>query len=79
MITIRCLAGAPQPPGGSTEPSLVEITRSLKAAEERLAALASHTRLAEPHVQELREIRRLVTALSATGRGIDPWPAAEEG
>jgi hypothetical protein len=79
MITIRCLVGPPQSPGGSTEPSLVGIARSLKAAQERLAALAPHTRLAEPHVQELREIRRLVAALRVTGRGIVPGPGAEEG
>jgi hypothetical protein len=40
MITVRCFVGAPPSPGGSTEPSLVGIARSLKAAEERLAALA---------------------------------------
>jgi hypothetical protein len=39
MITVRCCVGAPRSPG-STEPSLVGIARSLKAAEERLAPLA---------------------------------------
>jgi hypothetical protein len=63
MITIRCFVGAPPSPGRSNEPSLVEIARSLNEAEERLAALAPYTPLAEPYVRELREIRRQVAAL----------------
>jgi hypothetical protein len=63
MITTLCFMGAPYLPGSSTEPSLVGIARSLKAAEERLAALAPHTRQAEPYVRDLREIRLLVAAL----------------
>jgi hypothetical protein len=70
--------GAPKSPGGSTEPSLVGISDSLKVAEERLAALAPHTRLAEPYLGELREIRRLVATLRAPGRGIAQWPGAGE-
>jgi hypothetical protein len=76
---MRCLLGAPRSPGGSTEPSLVGIAGSLKVAEERLAALAPHTRLAEPYVGELREVRRLVETLRATGRGIAQGPGAEAG
>jgi hypothetical protein len=78
MIAMRCLAGAPKSPGGSTEPSLGGIAGSLKVAEERLAALAPHTRLAESYVSELREIRRLVATLRATGRGIAQGPGAGE-
>jgi hypothetical protein len=70
--------GAPRSPGGSTEPSLVGIADRLKVAEERLAALAPHTRLTEPYVRELHEIRRLVATLRATGRGIAPGPGAGE-
>jgi len=61
------------------ELSLVEITRSLEAAEWRLAALVPYTRLAESHLQELRETRLLVEAVRATGRGIAPGPGAEAG
>ena len=50
----------------SLEASLTEIASNLKAVEERLTALAPHTRLAEPHVQELREIRALVMALTVS-------------
>jgi hypothetical protein len=70
MITFRRLMGAAKSMGGATEPSLVGIAGSLKVAEERLAALAPHTRLTEPYVRELREIRRLMTTLRANGRGI---------
>ncbi len=77
MITIRCFGGVPQSPGDSTEPSLVGIARSLEAAEDRLAALAYQTRLAETYVEELREIRRLVAALGTTGRGVVAEPGAE--
>jgi hypothetical protein len=63
MITIRCVVGTPPSSEGVHEPSLIEIDRSLKAVEERLAALAPQTRLAEPHVRELREIRLLVAAI----------------
>jgi hypothetical protein len=77
MITIRCFGGVPESPGGSTEPSLVGIARSLKVAEDRLAALAPQTRLAERYVEDLREIRRLVAALNTTGSGGAAKPGAE--
>jgi hypothetical protein len=44
--------------------SLVGIERILEVAEARLAVLAPQTPLAEPHVQELREMRHLVAALA---------------
>jgi hypothetical protein len=44
--------------------SLVGIERVLEVAEARLAVLAPLTPLAEPHVQELQEIRHLVAALA---------------
>jgi hypothetical protein len=44
--------------------SLDWIERSLKVAEARLAALSPETPLAEPHKQELHEIRLLVAALA---------------
>ena len=50
-------------PASSGEPSLIAIASSLEAAEKTLVALAPHTRLAEPHVQELREIRLQIAAL----------------
>ena len=78
MITFRCLMGAPKSIGGATEPSLVGIAGSLKVAEERLAALAPYTRLAEPYVRELHEIRRLMATLRANGRGIAEGPVAGE-
>ena len=77
MFTIRCFGGVPQSPGDSTEPSLVGIARSLKVAEDRLAALAPQTRLAEPYVEELREIQRSVAALRTTGSGIATESGAE--
>ena len=45
---------------------LVGIARSLEVVEERLTALAPHARLAEPHVQELREIRALILVLTVS-------------
>jgi hypothetical protein len=45
--------------------SLVGIERILDVAEARLAALAPQTPLAEPHVQELHEIRHLLAALAS--------------
>ena len=63
MMTTRCFVGAAPSPGRSNEQSLVEIAHSLNEAEERLAALAPYTRLAEPYVRELREIRLLVATL----------------
>ena len=66
----RCLVVAPGATVVSTvgdarslESSLVEIARSLEVAEERLAALAPHTHLAEPHVRELRKVRLLLATL----------------
>jgi hypothetical protein len=78
MITFRRLMGAPKSMGGATEPSLVGIAVGLKVAEERLAALAPHTRLTDPYVRELREIRRLMAPLRANGRGIPQGPVAGE-
>ena len=78
MITFRCLMGAPKSIGGATEPSLAGIASSLKVAEERLAALAPHTRLAEPYVRELREIRRLMATPRANRRGIAQGTVAGE-
>ena len=63
MMTTRCFVGAAPSPARSNEQSLVEIAHSLNEAEERLAALAPYTRLAEPYVRELREIRLLVATL----------------
>ena len=72
----RCLVVAPGATVVSTvgdarslESSFVEIERGLEVVEERLAALAPHTHLAEPHVRELHEIRRLMAALSVGGLG----------
>ena len=53
-------------PAPQAQSILVGIVRSLEVVEERLTALAPHTRLAEPHVQELREIRALVMALTVS-------------
>ena len=43
----------------------LEIERSLDGAEARLEALAPQTPLTEPQVQELHEIRHLLTALAS--------------
>jgi hypothetical protein len=63
MITTRCFVGAAPSPARSNEQSLVEIARSLDEAEQRLAALAPYTRIAEPYLRELREIQLLVATL----------------
>ena len=47
------------------EPSLIEIACRLEEVEERVAALAPHTRLAAPYTQELREIRLQIAVLVA--------------
>jgi hypothetical protein len=47
----------------SLEASLLGIASNLEAAEERLAASASSTDVAEPHVEELHEVWLLVAAL----------------
>ena len=48
------------------EASLTEIASNLKAVEELLTTLPPHARLAEPHVQELRETRAMVMALTVS-------------
>ena len=58
----------------SLEASLTELASNLQAAEERLAALAPQTRRDEQHLRELREMRRLVTAIM-TDAVTPPRPA----
>ena len=56
---------SPVEPAPALGVSLVGIERILEVAEARLAALVPLTSLAEPHVQEVHEIRHLVAALAA--------------
>ena len=71
MVTQRYLVVAPGATVFSTADttpslgtSLAGIERSLEAAEARLATLSQVTPHAEPHKQELHEIRHLVAALA---------------
>ena len=71
MVTQRYLVAAPgatvvstADPTPSLGPSLAWLERSLEVAEARLATLSPETPLAEPHKQELHEIRHLVAALA---------------
>jgi hypothetical protein len=71
MVTQRFLAVAPGATVVSTADatsnlgtSLAWLERSLEAAEARLTTLSAVTPLAEPHQQELHEIRELVAAVA---------------
>ncbi len=72
MITNRCCADTRPTSPGANAPSLVEIARSLQAVDEQLAALTPYTRLAEPYLRELREIRLQITALLARPQSLAP-------
>ena len=67
MVTLRYLVVVPGATADTTPSlgaSLAGIACRLEAAQARLATLSQVTPHAEPHTQELHEIRHLVAALA---------------